>query len=79
MCENTHNKPNLALTVVPMVTWALPYGISNIAIELDNWTSPHITKGVRNEHQVDYFICNIVNNNRMRAASQDSKDLYSSG
>lgn len=78
MCENHHNKPNLALTAVPVVSWVLSYDIRNLAAELDSWISLRITKGVRNVDQVDNVIFNVANNDRMRAASQDSKNLYSS-
>jgi hypothetical protein len=41
MFKNNHNRPNLAFIASAMLPWALPYGISNIAVEHDNWTFLH--------------------------------------
>jgi len=37
MCENNHNRPNLALIAVLVVPSWLPKHISNNFIEFDNW------------------------------------------
>jgi len=41
MCENNHNRPNLAFIGSSVVSWEYPDGIGNNSVEFDNWTSLH--------------------------------------